>query len=165
MRECECELPVPRGKTANRPHDDHWCVKCSHYINPDWTSNDETVREFYDRLEESIFPLAARTAPAATELLLSFRNFRRQAEVREMAGRSKWSTTHHLTYDNAREATEEAADLANYMMFSLLSARRNGDPEETELALTAAQHAFEAWRYALALRGHRHRAFSDGVAA
>ena len=157
MRDCECELPVPRGATPNRPNDDERCVKCPGYINPAWTSNNETVAEFYDRLEASLFHPARLRNP--DEAVRAFRSFRAQAEVRELAGRTKFGHS-HLTRDNAMEATEEAADLANYMMFDLLSTRRRGDTEEIELALTAAQHAFEAWRYALALRARRHQPIS-----
>lgn len=160
MRECKCPIPNPRYKTPNRPNDHERCLRCGDWINPAWTSNDQTMAEFYDRLEEAIFPLGALRAPTPNEELAAFREFRAQAEVREIVGRKKFGHRLHAR-DNPREASEEAADLANYMLFGLLVERRAGDREEWALALTAAKHAFLAWQNALALRTHKHRGLSD----
>lgn len=159
MRECKCQVPNPSYSTVNNPNDHERCLRCGDYINPDWTSNDDTMGEFYDRLEEAIFPFGVLRAPAPNNELSAFREFCDQAIVREIAGRKKFG---HRMFgrDNPREAQEEAADLMNYMAFSLLKARREGDREEWALALTAAHHAFLAWQAAGALRGHRHTGFS-----
>lgn len=160
MRECNCIVPRPRGATPNKPNDDERCVECGLYINPAWTSNDGTMAEFFDRLEESLFPLGVLAATPNDDLR-AFHAFRLQAEVREIAGRRRFQHR-HLGRDNPREATEEAADFANYMLYSLLADRRRGEREEWPIALSGAADAFRAWRWAVALRGHKHTGFSEG---
>ena len=123
---------------------------------------DEEVREFFDRLEESMFSLADLTADPADQSaeLKDFLVFRAQCEAREKAGRDRWGDE-YLTRDNCIEATEEAADLANYAMFDILQARTFGEEEDWNIALTAAKYAALAHAWSRALRKKRHEQYSD----
>ena len=155
MRECHCEKPA----ISPDPRDEGMCQRCLARPGEAWTSCDATMAEFYDRLEEAMFSLAERTAPVPSADLVAFREFRTQAEIRELAGRKTFGFK-HLSRDNPREATEEVADASNYILFSLMDARRKGDAEEWSLALTAAKHAALAHKWALALRAHSYSGFS-----
>lgn len=150
MGECDCQVPTEHTRPGR-------CAVCGGEISAEWSSNAETVEEFYDRLEESMFALGIINAGQTPEWWQAFRT---QAEVRELAGRKTFGHSFHGR-DNPREATEEAADLGNYAMFSILASRRLGDPEEWELALTVAKHAALAHHYASALRSHRHEPISS----
>ncbi len=129
--ECGCEKPI---ETV----DPRWpgsCVRCGNRIEPRWTSNDATVAEFFDRLEEC-FP---GETPAWVQI------FRRHCEARELAGRDTFGYE-FLARNNPAEGLEEAADGANYAFFDILQSRRDGDEEEWALALTAAYHFAHAYR-------------------
>lgn len=158
-RRCRCASPSfspnPRDRSADGLD---YCLSCSAHFDPDspWLSNNDTMAEFYDRLEESLIPLAVLSTVGPPEHL---RGFRAHAENRELAGRKTFAHR-HLSRNNAREAQEEAADGANYCLYALLASRRNDDPEEWEIALTAAKHFAEAWRYCEALRKHEHTSIS-----
>lgn len=159
LRRCRCSDPSfdpnPRSK-SNEGLD--YCLKCSAHFDPesDWLSNDGTMAEFFDRLEESMVSLGILNALGPPEWLA---DFRLAAEQREVAGRKTFRHK-HLRRDNAREAMEEASDGANYCLYALLAARRTGDTEEWEIALTAAKHFAEAFRYCQVLRNHRHTSIS-----
>lgn len=138
---CECEVPWegpdPRKKGT--------CLGCGKILRPEWISSDQTMSEFYNRLE-AIFP------GPPTRLFLAFRQ---QCEDRERAGRKKFGHS-SLGKDNIAEAREEAADLANYMVFDGLKHRREtGDDDDISLPLTAALHAFRAYEAMAALEGKR----------
>jgi hypothetical protein len=118
------------------------------------------IGEFYDRLGEAMFPLDDLLSDKPTSDLCEFREFRAQAEAREFAGREEFGRR-YLSRDNCTDATEEAADLANYAMFDIAQARNFGQEEEWALALTAAKYAALAHRYARALRSRRAQWYSD----
>ena len=125
----------------------------------EWECGDETVAEFFTRLEEGMFSLPLLMGDGPPDW---FEAFRLHVEQREIGGRKTFGQS-FVERDNPREAQEEAADIALYMLLSLLVSRRNGDREEWELALTAAKYAAEAHRYAALLRAHRHEAYSDYI--
>jgi len=136
-RECKCPEPI----RSSNPRYPHLCLRCCWRISPTWDSNDENVRAFFDRLE-SVFP---GSAPP------DFIAFRRECERRERAGRDTFRHR-YLTRDNRAEALEEAADLANYMLFDVLQhLRKTGTEDEKELALTVAFHAYESYEAVLRL--------------
>lgn len=144
MRLCKCESPYPYPA----PHRAHACASCGSLIPDEWRSNDATVKEFYDRLDEAI-PFDPAIQP-----------LREQAEARELAGRETFGLR-HLSRNNAVEATEEFADGAMYVVYEILNQRRRGEDEEWALALTAAYHAAKAHEAVRAMRTHRHQAISD----
>ena len=127
-------------------------------------SDDDSVKEFYDRLEEATFTLQDLMGEKPSAELRDFRVFRAQCEERERAGRGRWGDQ-YLARDNCTEATEEGADLANYNMFDILQARHYNEEEDWAIALTAARHAFLAHRYSRALRAKRHEQYSDAQTA
>lgn len=136
---CECE--VPRDKQS-RPgfQPEESCVKCGKIIPADWTSNDQTVEEFFGRLRD--------TFPEAPEWLDEYERFTR---AREAWGREHFGHR-HLSRDNPLDGMEEAADGALYAFFDILQDRRAGDEEEWGLALTAAKHFAEAYHALKMLR-------------
>lgn len=146
MRICQCEVP----NEDYDPRRVRICVRCSCYIPKDWTLGNQTISEFFERLE-------AAMPESASDW---FTEFRIHVEARELAGRKKFGYG-HLNRDNARESQEELADAAIYFLCCILDQRRVGDHEEWELALTATKHAALAYQHSLALRRHEHTAFSD----
>jgi hypothetical protein len=107
-----------------------------------------TVKAFYDRLQESIQGRASKPPD-------SFVVFREQCEARERAGRKKFEYE-YLRRDNAVEALEEGADLANYMLFDSLQHIRQGEPgQDIDCELMAAYHAYKAWTFAQEARAKR----------
>ena len=132
-RECECREPNP----YQHPEKGDTCVQCSGYISPRWTSNNQTVAAFFDRLEQSMFPVSLDDLPDWWE------RFRMHCEARELAGRSRFR--HSLCRrNNPGEGMEEAADGALYALFDCLVSRRAGEDEEIDIALTAAYHFAKA---------------------
>ena len=152
-RECECRRPNP----YQHPEKADTCVQCSGWINPEWSPSNQTVAEFFDRLAEAMFDAKLLHGPGPPEW---WEDFRRHAEVRELAGRKAFGYR-YCDRDNPRESQEEVADYAIYAMLAILRSRREGNREEWELALTGAYHAAEAHRCAAALRAHRHEQISD----
>lgn len=149
MRFCSCEKPVP----ATNPRARGACVKCGRAISEEWTSNDETVRAWFDRLARSMFPAIDRsTIPMDPPEW--FQAFRAECEARERAGRPIFGHE-YLRRKNPVEAQEEAADAALYFFFDVLVARRNGDDEQVDLALTGAYHAAKMHEVAQQLRAKR----------
>jgi hypothetical protein len=73
---------------------------------------------------------------------------------RETAGRDRFGYG-YLEKDNEAEGLEEATDGANYAMFSVLKARRAGDYEDEDVALTAVYHAFKMYEALDHLRQRR----------
>lgn len=136
---CEC-LP-PRPYPA--PHKRHTCVRCLGEIRREWTSNDTNLSAFFDRLAE-----------AAPDFPLWMERVREQCIARERAGRDRFGFE-YLTRDNATEATEEAADGLLYMYLDALKARRDGEDDHSDVALTAAYHFAQAHRYSQMLREKR----------
>ena len=141
---CACPQPLP----SSNPRNPDTCNRCGKRVDPEWASNDETVTWFFDRLAEGAFP--GKPPP-------SFERFREQCVARERHGRNQFGLK-FLVRDNPAEACEEAADLANYGLFDVLVARRRGEDDELDLALTMALHAFKAHEAACRLRAKRHGA-------
>lgn len=139
MRECECEAPVE----SDNPRRSGTCVKCAHRLSPRWSPNDETVRDFLDRLSEA-YP----ATPAW------FERFRGLCEARERHGRVHFGYA-YLDRDNVAEGAEEAADGVLYALLDTLRAKREGEDENIDLALTAAWHFAEAYQTLLCLRAKR----------
>lgn len=122
------------------------CNACGLPFAPEWLSSDETLAEFFSRLQEAAFP---------GEAPHDFLAFRAHCEARERAGRESFGLA-YLSRDNLREAMEEFADGANYFFFDTLQHLRNrGDDDDYELALTAALHAYKAHRAARELAAKR----------
>lgn len=128
----QCDCPVPKESARWKLH----CRACAGYIDPSWTSNDETFAEFFDQLK-------ALPGVDAT--------FIEHCRRRELAGRPEFGNS-FLARENCLEALEEAADLALYSNLHLLKCRREGKREEVELALEAARLA--ALAYAAVARLH-----------
>lgn len=122
-RDCDCPIPDEHGPI--RPG---YC-RCGGYIDPRWTSNDRTFREFFDQLA---------ALPGVTSAFVA------QCRQRELDGRDEFGHQ-FLSRDNAAEAREEASDLALYCALSVLRARRDGNAEQIEAALDAAHHAALAY--------------------
>ena len=131
MISCQCENP----KLPVDPRREGWCAHCLRRLDPKWLSESENGDGFFVRLEEALFP--GGESPEA------FTRFREHCEARHEAGKERFGLD-YLTRENEREALEEAADLGNYMYFTLLQSRRAGEEEEWSLALEAAHHAYLA---------------------
>ena len=138
---CECPEPLERLNRFNPSDPVKSCMKCGRIISREWTSNDDTLAEFFDRLKECW--------PADPPRW--FASFRRSCEVRERRGRVEYKHR-HLSQDNAVEAMEEAADGALYAFFCILQDRREGSEEEWITALTAAKYFAEAYHQMTAMR-------------
>lgn len=141
---CRCQLPIESGN----PRSAGSCVACGRILDPAWTSNDKTVASFYTGLQRGVFP---------NELVIAdeFTLFRVEAESREFAGRKRFGHS-HLRRDNLREAREEAADGANYLLFDhLQEIRATGRDEDMDLVLTGAKHFYLAHKAAQNLRERR----------
>lgn len=143
LRECQCETPEPK---VNKPH---VCVRCGYTLSLNWTSNDATLKEFLDRLEESM--------PAAGE---AFRQFRLHVEARELAGRPIFRQTFLSRPNLLRDIREEASDGALYACLDNLKQRRatGADEDSIDLLLTAAFHAYKMFEATLELEAKRHGA-------
>lgn len=128
MTFCECSEP---RETAN-PRKAGSCVKCGKHFDPEWTSSDQTMTEFFNRLSSCRF------------LEESFPAFRQMCERRERAGRDTFGFS-YLVRDNLEEAREELSDAAVYMALDILKARHDGTDECADLALTVAYHASRAF--------------------
>ena len=139
LRECECPQPEPM---VNKPST---CVRCGYHLPERWTTNDESVGQFFDRLEESF------TAPPP-----SFEKFRAHVLAREKAGRPTFRQS-FLARQNIEEGLEEAADLALYSCLDhLVTIRREGEDRDFDAALTAAYHACLAYAALDRLNHKRH---------
>ena len=140
MRECRCPKPVPHPK----PGRENTCVKCGFWINPEWSSNDENLSAFLERLAESQF-----FYDADGQLLTPpwWDAFVAHVFARERLGRTKFGYQ-YLQRNNPAEATEEAVDGAMYMYLYALQKRRAGQDEQADTALTAAYHFAQAHRFA-----------------
>lgn len=146
MRECECRIPIAHPS----PYKKHTCVKCGFWINPRWTSNDETVARFYDSLARAQFHRDKLTK----RLLIpdDFTVFRAEAEARERAGRDYFGLR-FLGRENTRDAREEAGDGANYFLFDHLQyIRHHDEDEDIDEVLTGAYHAYKTYESARRLR-------------
>lgn len=119
-RECECPIPEDHGKF--RPD---YCRMCGGYIDPRWTSNDQTVRTFYTEVAR---------LPGVTQEFLD------QSFARELAGRDEFGHA-FLDRHNEKEGREEGCDGGLYAHLRVLRARRERRPEHWELALQAAHLA------------------------
>jgi len=128
----------------------------------EWESNNETVTEFFDRLEEATLPRRGPAPDAGWNIPAWFERFRLHCEVRELAGRKTFGNTFH-NRDNCREAQEEAADAALYSFFQTLVSRRAAQDENYELALTAAFHAAKLHEALDNLRSRRHEPISTSL--
>src|SRR4051812_21065867 len=82
---CICEKPVENINPRNAGH----CVKCSRELNPEWTSSDANLGEFFERLAEATFPAYGRSLDRKT-IPQWFFNFYRECSGRERAGRKKF---------------------------------------------------------------------------
>lgn len=140
MRYCACPIPEPKDKKRDR------CVKCDRMMDPATTSNDDTVREFMDRLADSI----PDRGPA-------WDLFRLHIESREFAGRPTFRQT-FLGKDLLKEGREESADSGLYALLHRLQCRRDGTDEEMDLILTWAYHAYKAYETTLMLNAKHHSA-------
>jgi hypothetical protein len=140
---CACSTPHPQYVTENRPRGDQFCA-CGGYIDPEWTSNNQTTGRFYNRLASAV--------PVPGE---EYQVFRIDAEARELAGRERFGLS-FLGRDNLPEAREEAADGANYFFFDhLQQVRREGVDDDFDLVLIGAHHFYLAHKTARALRARR----------
>jgi hypothetical protein len=97
-----------------------------------WLSTDSNFDEFFDHLSQS------PDVPQA---------FVEHCRYRERAGRPVFGNRFHGR-NNEREAAEEVADFAIYMLLGQLKRRRLGLPENRAKAMEAARHAAIAWRLA-----------------
>ncbi len=113
------------------------------YIDPAWTSNEDTFRQFFGRLADAM--------PAEKEWLSAFIS---HCQDREQAGRATFGHQ-FLGRDNMIEAAEEFADGSNYFFFNELQAFRAGEEIPWDLLLEGAYHAAMAWKAAQLLRNHR----------
>lgn len=143
MNRHHCLCPEPLVSPNPR---DSGCGKCGRRLDSTWTSNDRTMAEFFDRL-------ASRWPPGDEPP--EFPIFRRHCLSRERAGRETFGLR-FLSRNNPQEAREEAADLANYCAFDLLSSIRKGEELEEDEALTAAWHVFQAYCSLLQLERKHH---------
>jgi hypothetical protein len=123
---------------------------CQGHLKPEWLSSDDTVKHFFDRLAEAMFHPAILNGPGPPAW---FQRFRRQCEQRELAGRDEFGVR-YLSRNNRVEGQEEASDETIYSHLDILRQRREGRPEEWELALTVAKRAAENHRDL----AHRHHA-------
>lgn len=121
------------------------CVRCAGVLSPEWTSNDRTVRDFYDALE----------AGCGANVSDAFHTFRDEAMARERAGRPYFGYR-HLGRDSLVDAREEAADGGNYFLFDhLKTIRQEGRDDDIALVLEGAKKFYEAYEIAMALRHRR----------
>lgn len=146
--ECPCPRPWPSAKDVET------CRACGLWINPAWSSSDQSVKAFYDALE--------RTVPSWPTVPQWLKDFRLHAEARERAGRPIFGQA-ALSRDNVADGHEEAADGANYAMYETLVAIRSGNDVELDLALSAAKHFAEAYNDLTKLR-EKERGRPDGSA-
>lgn len=126
MAFCDCPRPREHSKQGEKTG---YCVRCGLKIDTRYTSNDQTMREWLGKLSE---------LPGVSPVFI------RQCAARERAGRDTFEHR-FLDRDNAAEATEEAADLANYCLMAWLKSRRDGRPIDEAAALDAAYHAALAY--------------------
>ncbi len=126
-----CACPIPRESV--NPRTNGSCVACGKIIDPNWSSNDQTLGTFLDRLRDA-FP---GEPPEGFDL------FRRHCEHRERAGRKTFGESFHGR-DNLAEGLEELVDLVLYMHLDILKSRRAGGDEDWDTALSAAFHAVKS---------------------
>jgi hypothetical protein len=145
---CTCPIPHRSYRTENRPRGDQFCT-CGGYIEPSWTSNDQTMGELYDRL----VPFNRQPHPYLTDqegkpLLVvpeTFDQFRIDGLARERAGRDKFGLR-FLGRDGCRDGMEEQSDSANYAAFEIIKrVNRYGDDTGVELLLRAMQGSYEVY--------------------
>lgn len=160
MTRFPCRCPAP-SRYPSPFHRDS-CVTCSGEIREEWTSNDRTVKNFYDALERGVVQRAVvategphtgkAVQPEAPEW---FRAFRQRCEARERAGRDTFGLR-CLGRDNLLDAHEEWADGSNYVLFdSLKEIRRSGHDPDLDAALMVAYHAAMAAKHTERLRSKR----------
>lgn len=115
---CTCDFP--------EPHYNHRypnaCRHCLKLLPTNVQSNDQTVAEFFNHLEQ---------LPDVTPAFLV------QCLTREKAGREEFGNE-FLRRNNALEATEEMCDGAIYAHLEILEARHSGEDDDLALALEAA---------------------------
>lgn len=133
LRECQCRVPEPK---INKPST---CVRCGYSLVTDWVCSDRNVARFLNRLSETI--------PRGGE---AWEQFRIHLEAREAAGRSTFRQS-FLGKNLLQEAREEAVDLALYMALHALQRLRAGEDQNIDLLMTAANHAFLAYKATLEL--------------
>jgi hypothetical protein len=142
-RVCQCETPSEHVTPSKKGK----CVRCDGLLDSSWLSSDQTMDTFWDRLEESLYPNGS--APDA------FLAFKLQAQERERAGRSHFGLS-YLTRENLREATEEIADAANYVLFDSLQAiRENGEDTEIDMGLSLVAELAQSYEHLYRLRAKR----------
>lgn len=130
---CRCEVPI---FSLNRARNGDMCLRCGRQIFGDWVADDDTMGDFFDRLAEGM-GLSLDLDPAHP-----FEFFRRQCLNRERAGRERFRLR-YLGRNNPVDATEEAADLANYCAFGTMVRRREGGHDSPHLMM-AAHYAAKA---------------------
>jgi hypothetical protein len=133
---CRCPRPADSDNPRNRGS----CVKCGRAIPDEW--NTKHIAGLLDQVR-AIFP--GKPPP-------NWQEFVRWCNDREFRGRDLFGLS-YLDKDNCLEGMEEAADGANYAMFDVLRARRQGTHTDDALALTAVYHAFELFDALARLRG------------
>lgn len=98
-------------------------------ISQDWTTTDHNFADFFYHL---------RRVGASPDFVDHCRK-------REAEGRKNHEHRFAGT-DNPRKGQEQAADLAIYAWLTTLRERREGRREQTEIALSIAHHAAQAWQ-------------------
>lgn len=149
MSDCRCEVPRA-DPTHPNPVKRETCRACGCSVNPSWSPTDRATSEFFERLAEGMFPAYAKTRDKAA-LPPLFEHFRELCRNREARGRERFGFA-YLGRDNCVEAQEEVADFSLYMMLAALKNRRAGRDENLDVALTAAYHAYMAYRFATLYR-------------
>jgi hypothetical protein len=123
MSRRDCHCPVPDEHGPIRPN---YC-RCGGYIDPRWTSTDETVAEFMEQLAQ---------IPGVPPWFIAM------CEKREVDGRPIFGHA-FMDRQNCDEGIEEFLDACVYAHLHLLKCRREGKREQIELALEISQHAAE----------------------
>jgi hypothetical protein len=131
---CQCSKPI---QSLNRVRHGDMCLRCGRQVTGDWVADDDTMGDFFDRLAEGM-SLALDLDPGHP-----FEFFRRHCLARERAGRERFRLQ-YLARENAIDAMEEAADLANYCSFGQMVHRRSGSHDSVHL-LMAAHFAAKAY--------------------
>jgi hypothetical protein len=145
-RVCTCPKPVPSPIPAHAGQ----CLRCVSKIES--LTTDDTVKEFFDRLGESIF-FYGPTGELVTDD--DWDLFRAHCEARELAGREDFGNR-FMSRDNVAEAEEELVDAAIYMALShLRQLLEEGEDRDVDLVRTVAFHAYKAYQGALRLKDKR----------
>jgi hypothetical protein len=137
---CTCEVP---NEPADPRHAGE-CCKCGRPITGPGISTDETLAEFFDRLEAGMFHLKA---PAKERAF--FRQVKALAKHREREGRVKFGLD-YLGHDAMANVAEEAVDAVLYLYLRGLRTRREtGEDEGLDLLLQASSQFIGALETAM----------------